>query len=100
MTAICPVTVPRQNHEERRSFHFIGIDLRFHGFQTLCTFLNELIAAKLDFNETVFAVSQMNDRIAFLSVFVSIMVNLTIQSIRKYTKVSDAKRFKEKSESL
>ena len=58
------------------------------------------IATELDFNETVFAVPQMDNRIAFLSVFVSVMVNLTVQSICKHAKISDAKRFKEKSECL
>ena len=42
----------------------------------------------------------MDHSITFLSVFISVVVNLAVQSVGKNTKVSDAERFKEKTESL
>ena len=42
----------------------------------------------------------MDNSITFLSVFISVVVNLAVQSVGKNTEVSDAERFKEKTESF
>ena len=42
----------------------------------------------------------MDDRITFLPALITVVVDLTVQSICKNTKVSDAEGFKQKTESL
>ena len=42
----------------------------------------------------------MDDRITFLSVLITVMVALTVQSVCKNTKVSDAEGFEQKTESI
>lgn len=42
----------------------------------------------------------MNNGVAFLSVFISVMINLSVQRIGKNPKIPDTERFEEKSERL
>ena len=42
----------------------------------------------------------MDNSITFLSVFISVVVNLAVQSVSKNSKIPDAQRFKEKTESI
>ena len=82
---------------ERSSYQCQFLLPLISGFRAL---LNEFFAAELDFDKTIFTVSQMNNGVAFLPVFVSVMVNLAVQSVGKNTKIPDTQRFKEKTESI
>ena len=42
----------------------------------------------------------MNHSITFLSVFIPVVINLTVQGVCKYAKISNAERFKKKSKGL
>ena len=98
MTTICIIPCSGQNHHEGRNSHLIGIDFSCHGFQAGGTFFYKSVAAELDFNETVFPVSQVNNRIAFLTVFVSVMIDFAVKRICKDSEVSDAKGFEKEAE--
>lgn len=99
-TAIGKIAGSGQDHQEGGRVHFIGINFFSHRFQAFRALLNEPVAAELNFNEPVFPVSQMNNGVAFLSVFISVVVNLSVQSIGKNAKISDTKCFKEEAECL
>ena len=99
-TAIGKIAGSGQDHQEGGRVHFIGINFFSHRFQAFRALLNETVAAELNFNESVFPVSQMNNGVAFLSVFISVVVNLSVQSIGKNAKISDTKCFKEEAECL
>lgn len=77
-SAISIISGSGQNHKKRWHVHLVSIDFCFHCFQTPCAFFNELIPAELNFNQTLFAVSQMDNSIAFLPVFVPVMVDLAV----------------------
>lgn len=73
-TAIGKIAGSGQDHQEGGRVHFIGINFFSHRFQAFRALLNETVAAELNFNESVFPVSQMNNGVAFLSVFISVVV--------------------------
>ena len=66
-TAIGKIAGSGQDHQEGGRVHFIGINFFSHRFQAFRALLNETVAAELNFNESVFPVSQMNNGVAFLS---------------------------------
>lgn len=47
-------------------------------FQSSCPLLYKLVSTKFYFDKPEFAVTKMNDRVAFEAVFVSEMINLSV----------------------
>ena len=83
LASVCVIPRACQNHQERRLFHFVGIDFSSQSFQVGSAFFNQSISAQLDFHQPIGAVPQMNNRITFQPLFVPVMVNFSIQSIGK-----------------
>lgn len=53
-----------KNHPERRSIHLFCIDSVAEFLKCFNSFINKLLTAEFDFNESVSAIPQMNDGIA------------------------------------
>ena len=72
----------------------VRIDEAFEFFQERNAVFDSGFAARFNFDQTVRTVSQVNNGIAFETVFVTIMINGAVKSIRKNPQIADAKRFK------
>lgn len=86
-----------QHHFERRSEHTVGIYFAFKLFQGGCAFFNQFLSTKFYLHQTIMTISQMHHRIAFQTVLIPEMINVSIQYFCIDAQITNGKCLKQQS---
>ena len=87
----------RKNHLEGWTFHFCGINFGGDYFHCFCAFFDQFISSKLDLDQAIRSISQMNNSITFQAFFCTEMTDFSAEIICKDTQVTDTHGFKQQT---